>query len=542
MKTIKYLFALCVLLCTAGCTESAVSDLEGRFSEVGQCAFTKAAVAPTDKLRKGVKALNITLSGADNQAMTLRLGSKEWVLSGGSFTPVAEVSSANTYSGTVNGAAIAGGDLDVNQVDSVYFLNGLVKTADGKSYHVSYQGTLPFVVGQDDPEASGCMMSVQTQPVTVMDMTTYQQTVIPGITKYVVTFSDPEGKSVGLFELVAKEKLKPSELVGTYKIQGSPAAAGLCGNGYVVPQYNVAGGSYIADAKGNKQYLAAGDVTLAVAKDVEGRTLYSISSKNTKVLDATGAEIQTPVPFNISYAELLEAKGTLLRDLKIKSTYCNREMKYSIYLPEGYTADKKYPVLYMLHGYGDDNNAWLDKGNLAALTTKAVDDGTVGKMIVVMPDALQSFYSNGVQEAMKYEDYFFQELMPAVEKAYSVKTDRNSRAVGGLSMGGFGTLLYAFKHHELFCCAYAMSPATGNGKTNLTNEMKNLKTNDYPDITIEVGTEDATVYAMAAPFGKGMQAMGLSNYTYIERAGMHDWNFWKECYPKFMKRLGNYFK
>lgn len=533
---------LCVLFAMVGCTDSAVSDLQGLFDEVQQCEFHKAAVAPTDKLRKGVKALNINLTGEGNQAMTLRMGSKEWVLGSGSFASVAEVTAGNTYSGTINGAAIAEGDIDVNVVDTVYYLNGLVKTADGKAYHVSYRGPLAFVVGQDDPEASGYTMSVQSQPVTVMDMTTYQQSVIAGLTKYIVSFTDPEGKPAGAFELVNKENMKPSELVGTYKIQGNPAAAGLCGNGYVVPQYNVAGGSYFADAKGNKQYLSAGDVILSAAKDGEGHVLYTISSKNTKVLDATGAEVAAVVPFSITYAELLEVKGTLLRDLKINSAHCGKEMKYSVYLPDGYSPTVKYPVLYMLHGYGDDNNAWLDKGNLAALTTKAIDDGVVGKMIVVMPDALQSFYSNGFQDNMDYEDYFFQELIPAVEKSFSVKTDRKSRAVGGLSMGGFGTLLYAFKHHDMFCCAYSMSPATGNGKTNLSDVMKDLKPSDYPEITIEVGTEDATVYAMAGPFGKGMQTMGLSNYTYIERPGIHDWEFWKGCYPKFMKKLGNYFK
>src|SRR3712207_2701374 len=101
MKTIKYLFMLCVLFATVGCTDSAVSDLQGLFDEVQQCEFHKATVGATDKLRKGVKALNINLTGEGNQAMTLRMGSKEWILGNGSFAPVAQVTAGSTYSGTI---------------------------------------------------------------------------------------------------------------------------------------------------------------------------------------------------------------------------------------------------------------------------------------------------------------------------------------------------------------------------------------------------------------------------------------------------------
>lgn len=60
--------------------------------------------------------------------------------------------------------------------------------------------------------------------------------------------------------------------------------------------------------------------------------------------------------------------------------------------------------------------------------------------------------------------------------------------------------------------------------------------------TIEVGTEDTSVYEMCPWLAGYIQASGLPKFEYIERSGVHDWKFWKECYPKFMRKLGNYFK
>ena len=130
--------------------------------------------------------------------------------------------------------------------------------------------------------------------------------------------------------------------------------------------------------------------------------------------------------------------GTVIRNRSVNSTAMKQSMKYSIYLPKDYGSGESFPVLYLLHGYGDENNAWLDKGNLAKIAKEYEEKEGVKQMIVVCPDALTTFYIDGYLG--KYKTYFFEELIPAIEKEYNVKTDKYSRAVAGLSMGGYGTL------------------------------------------------------------------------------------------------------
>jgi enterochelin esterase-like enzyme len=110
-------------------------------------------------------------------------------------------------------------------------------------------------------------------------------------------------------------------------------------------------------------------------------------------------------------------------------------------------------------------------------------------------------------------------------------------------MGGYGTLYYAVKHPEMFCCAYAMSPATYISETtpNLFELYPAANAAELPELTIEVGTEDATVYESCAAFNAWVLA-GIPSIEYIERSGVHDWAFWKGCYPKFLTKLGKYFE
>ena len=93
----------------------------------------------------------------------------------------------------VNGEAMKSGDIDVSLIGGKYYLNGLFANAAGQRVKLNYVGELAFVVGQDDPEASGYMMMIDEQPVTSYDFATGQTTVFPGVTKYSVSVTSPEG-------------------------------------------------------------------------------------------------------------------------------------------------------------------------------------------------------------------------------------------------------------------------------------------------------------------------------------------------------------
>ena len=158
-----------------------------------------------------------------------------------------------------------------------------------------------------------------------------------------------------------------------------------------------------------------------------------------------------------SYAQ---TNGKVLETRKVKSAILNRDVRYTVYLPADYeTSERNYPVVYLLHGYGDDNSGWLQFGEINRYADKAIAEGTIPPMIIVMPNGDSSFYINSYDGKEKYEDFFIKEFMPAVEKTYRIKAERKFRGIAGLSMGGYGTLIYALKYPELFAACAPLSAA-----------------------------------------------------------------------------------
>jgi enterochelin esterase-like enzyme len=155
-----------------------------------------------------------------------------------------------------------------------------------------------------------------------------------------------------------------------------------------------------------------------------------------------------------------QSQGKVIEEQTVKSSILKRNVKYTIYLPADYeTANRSYPVVYLLHGYSDDNTGWLQFGEINRYADKAIAEGTIPPMIIVMPDAQTSWYINSYDGKEKYEDFFIKEFMPYVEKAYRIKTEKKYRGVAGLSMGGYGTLIYTMKYPQLFAAGAALSAA-----------------------------------------------------------------------------------
>src|SRR5690349_5922018 len=156
--------------------------------------------------------------------------------------------------------------------------------------------------------------------------------------------------------------------------------------------------------------------------------------------------------------------GKVLDNLSMPSKILKGERKYAVYLPPDYeTSQRSYPVLYLLHGAGDDQTGWVQFGEVLHIADNAIRDGKATPMIIVMPDANtgQRGYFNDIKGEWRYEDFFFQEFMPYVEKTYRIKGEKRYRAVSGLSMGGGGTFTYALHHPELFSSACPLSANTG---------------------------------------------------------------------------------
>lgn len=140
------------------------------------------------------------------------------------------------------------------------------------------------------------------------------------------------------------------------------------------------------------------------------------------------------------------------------------ERKYAVYLPPSYeSSQRSYPVLYLLHGAGDDQTGWVQFGEIQHILDKAIREGKATPMIVIMPDANTKIrgYFNSPDNQWRYEDFFFEELMPYVEQKFRIKGEKRYRAVAGLSMGGGGTFQYALHRPDLFSSACPLSATTG---------------------------------------------------------------------------------
>lgn len=193
----------------------------------------------------------------------------------------------------------------------------------------------------------------------------------------------------------------------------------------------------------------------------------------------------------ISSLFLSAQTGKVMDNLSMKSKILNMDRKYAVYLPPDYeTSQRSYPVLYLLHGYGDNQTGWVQFGEVLYIADEAIKSGKATPMVIIMPDASagKTGYVNDIKTEWRYEDFFFEEFMPFVEKTYRIKSEKRYRAIAGLSMGGEGTFIYALHHPELFSSACPLSAATGPRNV---EEMKNYR---LWGVTGEVSKEQMEEY------------------------------------------------
>jgi S-formylglutathione hydrolase FrmB len=148
----------------------------------------------------------------------------------------------------------------------------------------------------------------------------------------------------------------------------------------------------------------------------------------------------------------------------LDSRILRRAVRYCVQLPAPYDhKDAKgqlprYPVLYFLHGLGDDEQSFFKTGGWT-LIEDLRQRGKIGNFLIVAPEGRNSFYINSADGKERYSDFFLRELMPYIEKKYRVVPGRAGRAVSGISMGGYGALRFAFAYPQLFSAVSAQSTA-----------------------------------------------------------------------------------
>ena len=306
MKKYIYIVVACIATMFTACNTDAVSDLNGTYSNIQRYNYTQASVQPTTKLKKGVKSLNINFTDASNQTAAISFACAEWALQQNTYVVKTTAALDKECSGTINGKQIVEGSFDVstleNATDTTYFINGMVKLADGTESIINYSGVLSFITGVDDPEASGYTFTITEQPVSIMDYTTFTPVLYPDVTKYIISVNNPNGSKVAEFNAINANSLGAA-LTGNYTVESNAHDVKTVDAGYAYPEYNIFGGTFYTDGNGNMQYITAGTITIETATDSEGQVLFTFSGTAIASTDANGTAV-TAGTFKIPFATL----------------------------------------------------------------------------------------------------------------------------------------------------------------------------------------------------------------------------------------------
>ena len=164
--------------------------------------------------------------------------------------------------------------------------------------------------------------------------------------------------------------------------------------------------------------------------------------------------------FLLAVIAVLAALPALASDIvtrEFDSGALARKWAYEVYLPTDYqTSRASYPVLYLLHGNNGSRRDWVEKGKIQRTADALIGSGAIPAAIIVMPDAGASWF---VDRREKMETALIRDLIPDVEKNFRALRTREGRLIGGLSMGGYGSLRLALKYPEMFAAAALLSPA-----------------------------------------------------------------------------------
>jgi enterochelin esterase-like enzyme len=157
--------------------------------------------------------------------------------------------------------------------------------------------------------------------------------------------------------------------------------------------------------------------------------------------------------------QLLAQDGLrIMESLTMHSRILGQDVKYSVCLPVGYYQEKRsYPVVYLLHGLGDDETAWIEYGRISQYYDAEIQKDDIVPMIFIMPQGYRTYYVNDYAGTFNYQDMFINELVPYIDSVYRTIRDSRHRGFIGYSMGGFGALTLHLQHPDIFGAAVPLS-------------------------------------------------------------------------------------
>ena len=211
-----------------------------------------------------------------------------------------------------------------------------------------------------------------------------------------------------------------------------------------------------------------------------------------------------------------------------------------VYTPASFDPQKAYPVLYLQHGYGENETGWVYQGHVGRIADHLLHDGKMKEMIIVMGNGMTQADSMA-QGRMLFPQVLLGDLIPFIESRYPVLTDKWHRAMAGLSMGSFQTSLVTLTHPELFGYAALFSgflsspfPGAPNDHLALLDDQEKFA-DAFRVFYRAMGTEDQFFDAFLKDDTLiGEKGVGMTRRTF---PGGHDWGVWRRCIHDFLPML-----
>jgi len=248
-----------------------------------------------------------------------------------------------------------------------------------------------------------------------------------------------------------------------------------------------------------------------------------------------------PAGFDVEKSGIPRGTVTLI---SYPSKTVGTDRKAYVYTPPGYSKDKKYPVLYLLHGIGGDENEWLNGGHPEIILDNLYAQGKVEPMIVVLPNG-RAMKDDRVGDNMMapervaafatFEQDLLNDLIPYIEQSYPVIKDRKSRAIAGLSMGGGQTLNFGFGNIDKFAWVggFSAAPNTKQPRELLPDPQK---AKDLELIWISCGDKDGLIRSSTRT-SDYLKEHGIPHILRITPDGQHDFKEWKDNIYRFSQLI-----
>ncbi len=212
-----------------------------------------------------------------------------------------------------------------------------------------------------------------------------------------------------------------------------------------------------------------------------------------------------------------------------------------VYTPPAWDPARSYPVLYLQHGYGENETGWIFQGHAGRIADRLIAEGSMKEMLIVMGNGMTEKTGTPRDRAL-FPEIVVQDLIPFIESRYNVLTDKWHRAMAGLSMGSFHTSLATLTHPELFGYAGLFSgflrspwPSDDTRKHLALAEKPEEFNAAFRVFYRAMGTEDQFWDTFAGD-DAWLEGKGL-NIIRETFPGGHDWTVWRRCIRSFLPRL-----